>query len=628
MSNALAHGTCAEPSLGAGTGRALEEVLVPIPRRPRLTAPTDAVRPPRLHTVTFDATFGQCVARLALWLSVIVRVVSGRFVDKVRGRDTIQRRAERLREALERVGGTPVKLGQQIAMRIDMLPWEYGIELSKMLDRMRPFGLEQALAAVERAAGRPWQDVFSVFDPEPVGSASVACVYQATLKSGTKVAVKVRRPGIGETFIADFRVLDWLCAVVEGLGILRPGFTTNVRRALRDTLLEELDFRKEAYFQHIFRRNARRHAKKDFFTAPAVHFELSNDEVIVQEFVSGMWLWELIAAIESADPAGQAMMQRLHIDPALVARRILWAAFWSMDENLFFHADPHPANIVVGPDSTLTFVDFGCCGSFDNEHRWAVLRLTTAMEDADAEGMARAVLKLMEPFPPLDIAALTRELRQEYLRVIYTFRTKAKHTQWWERTSARQWMAMVKTAREFNLPLNVHTLRMIRATLLYDTLVVRLDHTADRFAEYQKFLKRRGRWARARWRKRQRESTQRTVLRIDELLAAGNDLIERAQHTIASPVAGFSAVVDKSVFAFTIVTRMTGRLLFVIGVATGIFALSAYFRTGNVSMTAALAAAGRSSIVRLVALAIVAVNARHILLRIRDRDINKWEAGR
>jgi len=106
MSNALAHRTDAEPSRDAGTGRRLDEVLVPIPRRPRLIAPTDAVRPPRLHTVAFHATVGQCVARLALWLSVVVRVVLGRLVDKVRGRDTIQRRAERSREALERVGGT------------------------------------------------------------------------------------------------------------------------------------------------------------------------------------------------------------------------------------------------------------------------------------------------------------------------------------------------------------------------------------------------------------------------------------------------------------------------------------------------------------------------------------------
>ncbi len=623
MSDVLDHDTRAEPPLEVRRRLTLEEVLVPIPRRPRLIAPTDAVRPPRIQEVTFKAGLGRCVARLGLWLSVILRVVVVRLADKLRRRDTVQRRAERLREALERVGGTFVKFGQQIAMRIDVVPWEYCIELSKMLDRMHPFPVEQALAAVERAAGRPWQDVFAVFDPEPVGSASVACVYQATLKNGTKVAVKVRRPDIGATFMADFRVLDWLFALIEGLAILRPGFTANVRREFRETLLEELDFRKEAHFQHIFKRNVRKHARKDFFTAPAVHFELSNDEVIVQEFVAGMWLWEVIAAVESVDPAGHALMRELNIDPALVARRILWASFWSMDENLFFHADPHPANMVVGQDSTLTFVDFGSCGSFNNEQRWAVLRMVAAMENDDAEGMARAAVKMTEPYPPMDVDALMREAQEEYTRVLYTFRTKAKHTEWWERTSARQWMAMVKTARQFNLPLNMHTLRMIRATLLYDTLVMRLDRTLDRYVEYSKFLDDRGRWARARWRKRTRDSRHQIVLQVDELLAAGNDVLERAQHTMASPVAGFSAVVDKSVFAFTVVTRMTGRLLFFSGVATGIFALSAYWQTGTVSTMSALSAASQSYVVRLIVLGIVAVNARHILLRFKDRDVGK-----
>src|SRR5207244_3726737 len=108
-----------------------------------------------------------------------------------------------------------------------------------------------------RAVGRPWQEVFAVFDPKPVGSASIACVYQAVLKDGTKVAVKVRRPQIGELFVADLRVLDWLAAVAEFLTIVRPGWTRGGRQGLRETLLEELDFRREAQYQDIFRRNAR-----------------------------------------------------------------------------------------------------------------------------------------------------------------------------------------------------------------------------------------------------------------------------------------------------------------------------------------------------------------------------------
>src|SRR5262249_48624758 len=273
------------------------------------------------------------------------------------------------RLVLQKAGGTFVKIGQQLAMRVDLLPGEYCAELSKMLDRMPAFPLEEALATVERATGKPWQEGFAVFDPEPVGSASIACAYQATLKNGTKVAVKIRRPGIGEMFMADFRVLDWLLGLAEFLAFVRPGFTIGFRRALRETLLEELDFRKEAHFQDIFRRHARRHAKKHFFTAPRVYFDLSSDEVLVQEFVSGMWLWEVIAAIEQNDPEGLKMMRELDIDPKVVARRILWAEFWSTNEELFFHADPHPANIAIGPGGSVTFIDFGSCGTFNNEQR-------------------------------------------------------------------------------------------------------------------------------------------------------------------------------------------------------------------------------------------------------------------
>ena len=412
--------------------RTREDVLRPIPRRPSLFAmhPVSASAP-LAPPVTFDVGFFACLARLVVWLKVALQLGASMMRDRLAGTSTIERRARRMRESLEQVGGTFVKLGQQIAMRIDLLPWEYCVEFSKMLDRMAPFPVAQALAAVERAAGRPWPEVFATFDPDPVGAASVACVYQAQLKDGTKVAVKIRRPGIGRTFTADFRVLDWLFGLVEKLAIVRPGFTINLRKELRETLMEELDFRREAQFQHAFRRNARRRSRRSFFTAPRVHFEISNDEVLVQEFVSGMWLWEVIAAVEQNDPEGNAMMRRLNIDPAIVARRILWVAFWSIDENLFFHADPHPANIVVGQDSTLTFVDFGSCGSFDDEQRWAAERIAACMQNDDAEGMARATLKMLEPLPPVDVSSLMKEAQTEYVRVLATFRTKAKHTEWW-----------------------------------------------------------------------------------------------------------------------------------------------------------------------------------------------------
>src|SRR5258706_5984187 len=177
-----------------------------------------------------------------------------------------------------RAGGTLVKLGQQAAMRIDLLPWAYCVELSKMLDQMPPFPVAQALEAIDRTLGRSWQEVFAVIDPVPVGSASIACVYQATLKDDTKVVIKVRRPGIAEAFMADLKVLDWIAGLAEFLTIMRPGFTRNLRIELRAILLDELNFRSEGRFQDIFRRNAKK-SGRDFFTAPRAFFKLSGEEV-------------------------------------------------------------------------------------------------------------------------------------------------------------------------------------------------------------------------------------------------------------------------------------------------------------------------------------------------------------
>lgn len=538
--------------------------------------------------------------------------------DRATGDGTSEQRARRMRESLERIGGTFVKLGQQIAMRIDLLPWEYCVEFSKMLDRMAPFPIDAALAAVDAAVGRPWQEVFETFDPEPVGSASIACVYQARLKDGTKVAVKIRRPGIGQTFAADFRVLDWLCALVEALAIVRPGFTRNLRRELRETLMEELDFRREAHFQHAFHHNARRRSRRDFFTAPRVYFELSNDNVLVQEFVSGMWLSEIIAAVEQNDPEGHAMMRRLNIDPALVGRRILWAAFWSVDENLFFHADPHPANIVVGPDSTLTFIDFGSCGSFNDEQRWAVERIGTCMQQGDAEGMARATLKLLEPLPPVDLPGLMKEAQAEYVRVLYTFRTKAKHTEWWERTSARLWLAMIRIARQHNIPVSMGTLRMIRATLLYDTIVLRLDKSINRYDEYERFREDRATFARERWRQRMRDLREQFLLRADEWTRTGDDLLERAEHALSVPTAGFSSLIEKSVFAFTTLSRVVGRVGLLTGLATAGVGIALYVDERAIRIIDSFMTVVRNPYYQFAVAGIVVLGLRQVLFRLRE----------
>ena len=596
-------------------------ILKSMPRRKQLIDPQEGqLWLPYYQSLAVKITLWQSLRRLSTWISVLASLLLGTFLDKLLRRDSLERRAVRLRQVLERGGGTFVKLGQQAAMRIDLLPWEYCVELSKMLDRMVPFPVEEALQAIESTLSRPWQEVFDVIDPKPIGSASIACVYQATLKDGAQVVVKVRRPGIDRLFMADLRVLDWIMELAEFLTFFRPGFTRNLRTELREILTEELDFKREARFQDIFRRNAKK-SGRTFFTAPKVYFEFSGEEVLVQEFVSGLWLWEVTAAVEQNDPKGRALLRELNIDPAVVARRILWVNFWSADENVFFHADPHPANILVRPDNEITFIDFGSCGSFNNSQKIALEQMVLSMKNQDVETMTRASLSLMEPLPPVDLQALVKMAQEEYMRVLHTFNTPAKYTQYWERTSARQWFAFIRVAQKFNIPMNLHMLRMIRATLLYDSIVLRLDNQLDRYDEYTEFMKDRAELVKLKWKKKLRQNAgDDFLLNVEELGKALNDLMIRTQTTLGKPIVSLGSTVDKWIFAASVLTRMAGRILLVTLLALGAVGLNAYLKGAPVSFTNGLSVVLNNGIYRLLLIGATVFSVRRILYRLRDRD--------
>jgi len=595
-----------------------------LPRREQSIDPAHGrISLPLVDATRYKTSFWRSLGRLFTWLRVLATYILGNFVNRLRRRDTVERRAVRLRLALERAGGTFVKLGQQAAMRIDLLPWAYCVELSKMLDQMPPFPFEQALGAINDTLGRPWQEVFAVIDPVPVGSASIACVYQATLKDGNRVVVKIRRPGIAEAFMADLMVLDWLARLAELLTLTRPGYTRNMRLELRGILLEELNFKSEARFQDIFRRNAKRYGRP-FFTAPRVFFEYSGEAVLVQEFIQGLWVWEVIAAVEQNNWEGRTLLKELNIDPAIVARNILWASFWSMEAHVFFHADPHPANILVRANNEVVFIDFGSCGSFNNQQRIALEQMVLAMRDQDVETMARATLILMEPIPPVDLPALVKETQEEYLRVLHTFNTPAQFTQYWERTSARQWLTMIRIAQKFKLPSNRHMLRMIRATLLYDSIVLRLDNQLDRYAEYTAFMKDLAEIVKLKWRKRAKENSGDSLfLTIEEAGQAFNDLLLRTETTLGRPIVTLGSTITKSIFSASVLVRLTGRVVLITVLAMLGIQLWHAASGETISLAQAFNTVIQNRLYQALVLAALILNARHIIARLTEPEVGR-----
>lgn len=468
------------------------------------------------------------------------------------------RRARRLRQALQGLGGTFIKIGQQLAIRSDLLPQVYCRELEHLLDNADSIPEQYVREVLERQGGRPLEQLFrSPFDFTPVGKASIACVYRAQLASGAVVAVKVRRPGIVALFKADLAALGWVARAAEFLTLLRPGISRTFRSELAAMLYEELDFRIESRYQELFRRYFKRRPELRI-TAPRLHFELCGHDVLVSEFVSGVWMKELMAGVESGDASYLERLRGFGIDPAAIAKRLIRGSHYGFFECPFFHGDPHPGNILIQPDNQIVMVDFGACGVFAQRERDQLAQLHYFQSREDVGGMVQCVIGLMEPLPPIDVDAFRRALEDAWWKGFYG--VKSRHAAWWERTSFRLWSALLRLVREHGIPMPLNVLRMIRATLLYDTVAARIYARIDVFREYRKYHEQ--------YARRVRRRIQRAVVRqlfcgpdlanyvrVERLWHVGQLLLNRVQLFLQSPTPSFAVLVSKGFELLAIGTR-------------------------------------------------------------------------
>src|SRR5258706_5764993 len=246
--------------------RRRQDVVGPMPRR-LLRKPAAPEKPETYRAVSArlkvtsvpSVSRAMLIGRLWVWINVIVYFVGQVLRDVFSRRDSEARRAVHFRRSLERAGGTLVKIGQQMSLRLDILPVSYCEQLAMMRDKLPPFPTADAVQVIERTTGRRIQEIFSTFDPVAVDSSSVWCVYQAVLReNGERVAVKVRRPGCHILFEADLRILSLLTHWAEALTLISPGFSEDFYHELRQTLTDELDFKRGARYDELFSRHARK----------------------------------------------------------------------------------------------------------------------------------------------------------------------------------------------------------------------------------------------------------------------------------------------------------------------------------------------------------------------------------
>jgi ubiquinone biosynthesis protein len=502
----------------------------------------------------------RALGRFFIWswhvLLFLIRVI----LLKITGRQNSFKRALLLRETLEKMGPTAIKVGQQLSVRADILPYEYCRELSKMLDTVPPFDFSMAVQLMERDFACSINEVFETIDPKPIGSASLSCVYQAVLQTGEKVAVKVKRPGIDFVVNADLKAVCWLCIGAEWCGLIRPGITRNFRDELSRMLKEELDFVLEARYTEIFQKESK---KNKYISAPKVFMDLCGQDVIVTEFVSGVFLIEILNALDQDNYTALEGFRQRGYDLVKLSKRMMRVFHWELYETHFFHADPHPANLVVRPNNTLVMIDFGSCGSVSNTMKRKFMQFNRDMVFCDPQGMAQTTISIFEPLPAIDPEAFSHALANIYRSLLIA--NECSNATWEEKCAGGMWMSVIGVCREFNIPMNLDTIRIFRATFMYDSIIYRLNPKLDPREEYTRYEQRYNRHCRKRvvnslFRRGGGLLTQ-DFARLVENLALGDRLVNRVQKFIDTPKYTFGYSVNKVAFFFSTMTKSIIRML-------------------------------------------------------------------
>jgi ubiquinone biosynthesis protein len=306
--------------------------------------------------------------------------------------------AVRLRLALEELGPTFIKLGQIASTRPEILPPSVLAELGNLHDNVSPDPWEMILPIIEGELGRPLPELFAAFDPTPIASASLAQVYPALLPDGTHVVVKVQRPGVERLIETDLHILNDIAQLVrERLPGFVPFDPVELAGEFADALREELDYRREGRNADRFRENF---AGETYLRVPRVYWEYTTRRLMVQERLRGIKIDDLAAL----DAAG---LDRRRI--ALHASRLI---IQEVLEDGFFHADPHPGNMLILPDEVIGLIDFGTVGFLDERDKANLIRLYIAIIQFDAPSAVSQLISMGIADPTVDEIGLERDLRR------------------------------------------------------------------------------------------------------------------------------------------------------------------------------------------------------------------------
>lgn len=297
---------------------------------------------------------------------------------------------DRLRTALEDLGGSFIKFGQMLALQPDILSLEYCNGLFDLLDRITPFDYGEVKQIFVVETGKTPAEIFDSFEPQPIATASIGQVHVAYL-NGRKVAVKVQRPNVETDFAGDIRLMAAAMTVIKRMHLRSLYWMLEPTGEFLRWTHEELDYRYEARYMDRLRRNA---SKNPHERVPEVFWPYTTRRTLVCEFFEGDTMLSYLRALESDDEQRVASLHQIGFEPDRTARHIIDNFLGDVFQHGMFHADLHPANLMILPGNTVGYIDFGITGIISRYSRRNLVALTLAYTRGDLEGMCEAFFRI------------------------------------------------------------------------------------------------------------------------------------------------------------------------------------------------------------------------------------------
>ncbi len=316
---------------------------------------------------------------------------------------------ENFRLALEELGPTFIKLGQILSTRPDIISTPYILELENLQDNVTPEDFNVMKKIIEKELGAKLEEIFLNFEEKPIASASLAEVYFAKLITGEQVVVKVQRPFVKERMIADINILKRLTPFIK---FTTPGSPIDIEEAIEELRMaaeRELDFLNEMENIILFNEN---NEDVKSVTSPKVYKDYCTEKVIVMDYIKGI----KIDQIEKLKLEGYDLKD--------MAQKLVYSYLKQILEDGFFHADPHPGNLIIQANK-ISFLDFGLMGALEPNLKDSFNEFMEAIALKDYSKMTKTILKIGIKKGPIDIDALHSDIEimyDEYIeQSIYNF---------------------------------------------------------------------------------------------------------------------------------------------------------------------------------------------------------------